>query len=277
MTLAIAARPDMEKASVVPATRIALVVEYDGTDYYGFQFQEDRPTIQSELEQAILRLTGERTRVTAASRTDTGVHALSQVVSFRTDSRLPLHNFVSGLNFYLPTAIAVKAAYRQKTGFHVQRTAVSRQYDYHILNTSNRSPLRERFSYLVPEALNLTTMQKACQSLIGEHDFASFTSGTGNLIKNTVRTVYQAGIRRDGDLVIFTIVANSFLTHQVRNTVGALIKVGLDKISPEEFYSIIKRKKPGLAGPKAPASGLYLVKVNYPQSFKEETNENIQY
>jgi tRNA pseudouridine38-40 synthase len=275
MTLTVATRPETTDASIMPSTRIALVVEYDGTDYFGFQFQADQLTVQSELEQAILRLTGERTRVTAASRTDTGVHALGQVVSFRTGSRLPLHNFVSGLNYYLPAAIAVKAAYRQKTSFHVQRTAVSRQYDYHILNTPNRSPLRERFSYLVPEDLNLTMMQTACQSLIGEHDFASFTSGTGNLITNTVRKVYQADIRRDNDLVIFTIIANSFLTHQVRNTVGALIRVGLDKISPEEFYSIIERKKPGLAGPKAPASGLYLVKVNYPQSFKEETNENI--
>jgi tRNA pseudouridine38-40 synthase len=275
MTLAVVTRPEMREAAVMPSTRITLVVEYDGTDYFGSQFQADRPTVQSELEQAILRLTGEKIRVTAASRTDTGVHAFGQVVSFLTGSGLPLHNFVSGLNFYLPAAIAVKTAYRQKAGFHVQRTVVSRQYDYHILNVPNRSPLRERFSYLVPEALNLDTIQTACQSLIGEHDFASFTSGTGNLIRNTVRTVYQAGIRRDDDMVIFSIIANSFLTHQVRNTVGALIRVGLDKISPEDFYSIIQRKKPGLAGPKAPASGLYLIKVNYPQSFEEETNENI--
>jgi tRNA pseudouridine38-40 synthase len=275
MTLTATTRPEMSDAVITPSTRIALVVEYDGTDYFGFQFQPDQPTVQSELEKAILRLTGERTRVTAASRTDTGVHSLGQVVSFRTDSHLPLGNFVSGLNHYLPSAIAVKAAYHQRKGFHVQRTAISRQYEYHILNTPNRSPLRERFSYLVPGDLDILLMQKACHALIGEHDFASFTSGTGSLIENPIRRVYRADMRRDNALVIFGITANSFLTHQVRNTVGALIRVGLDKMSLEEFYSIMERKTPGLAGPRAPASGLYLVRVNYPQSFEEETNENI--
>ncbi len=275
MTLTIATRSEINSEMILPSTRIALIVEYDGTNYHGFQFQKDRPTVQSELEQAILHLTGERTRVTAASRTDTGVHASGQVVSFRTGSRLPLQNIVSGLNFYLPVAVAIKAAYRLRTDFHIQRTAISRQYDYHILNTPTRSPLGERFSYLVPEPLNLTIMQKSCQSLIGEHDFSSFTSGTGIYIGNTMRTVYQADIRRHNNLVLFTIVANSFLTHQVRNTVGALIRVGLEKISPEDFINILKRKKPGSAGPKAPASGLYLVQVNYPQPFEEETNENV--
>jgi tRNA pseudouridine38-40 synthase len=275
MTLTLAACSEIKDALVMPSTRVALIIEYDGTDYYGFQFQADQPTVQSELEQAILRLTGEQTRVTAASRTDTGVHALGQVVSFRTGSNLPLGNFVSGLNYYLPAAIAVKASYRLGKGFHIQRTAVSRQYEYRILNTPNRSPLRERFSYLVTEPLNLTLMQEACQSLIGEHDFSSFTSGTGSQMINTVRKVIRADLRHEADMVIFTIVANSFLTHQVRNTVGALIKVGLDKINPKEFYSIIERKRLGMAGPKVPASGLYLVQVNYPLSFEEEINENV--
>jgi tRNA pseudouridine38-40 synthase len=275
MTLATMICPEPGQAIAMPSTRIALVVEYEGTDYYGFQLQAGQPTVQSELEKAILQLTGEQTRVTAASRTDTGVHALGQVVSFRTTATLPLGNIVSGLNYYLPTAIAVKEAHHQARGFHVQRTAVSRQYDYHILNAPTRSPLKAKSAYLVPNHLDVSQMQKACEALVGEHDFMSFTSVSGISVKSTVRRVYRADIRRDGELVIFTIVANSFLTHQVRNTVGALIKVGLGRMSLDEFLSIMERRQPGLAGPRAPSSGLYLVRVNYPRSFEEETDEDI--
>ena len=278
MTLAVVGRPlESWQTTAMPSTRIALVVEYEGSEYFGFQLQAGQPTVQSELERAILRLTGERTRVTGASRTDAGVHALGQVVSFITASRLPLGNIVSGLNYYLPMTIAVKGAHRQARGFHVQRTAVSRQYDYHILNAPVRSPLNERSAYLVTKRLDVSQMQRACGALVGEHDFASFTSASGVSVTSTVRRVYRADVGRDGELVIMTIVANSFLTHQVRNTVGALTRVGLGRMSLDEFQSIMERKQPGLAGPRAPAHGLYLVRVNYPRPFEEEIDEDLQH
>lgn len=260
---------------VATRRRVVLVVEYDGTTYHGFQLQSGHPTVQEELETAIWRLTGEHTRVTAASRTDAGVHALGQIVSFRSSSRLPPHKLVAGLNHYLPTAIAVKAAYRPGRDFHVQRRAISRQYEYHILNSPTRSPLCEGRAWLVSAPLDTTLMQEACQALIGVHDFASFTSGTAGVTRDTVRRIYRADVRRDGDRVIFTIVANSFLTHQVRHTVGALVSVGLGRMSISDFCSIMERKQPGLAGPKAPAAGLYLVSVNYPCSIEEKTHEDI--
>ena len=251
-------------------TKIVLVVEYDGTRYYGFQLQATLPTIQGEIEKALWELTGERMRVMAASRTDAGVHAKGQVVSFRTKSPLPPQTFVNGLNHYLPGDIAIKAAYRVDDSFNVRRDAISRGYNYFILNSLTRSPIRDGFSYRVGGHLDIEAMNQACQALIGEHDFISFASSMGMGIKNTVRRVYQAEMEKDGELVVFNIMANSFLTHQVRNTVGTLIRVGLGKMQVDEFCSIIKMKKSGLVGPNAPACGLCLMQVNYPHLLEEE-------
>ncbi len=251
-------------------TKIVLILEYDGTRYHGFQLQASLPTIQGEIEKALSKLTGERTRVMAASRTDAGVHARGQVVSFQTSSPHSLQTFVSGLNYYLPRDIAVRVAHRVRDSFSVRRQAVSREYNYYILNSLTRSPLSAGFSYLVSGHLDIEAINQACQALIGEHDFASFSSGIGVEIKNTVRRVYRAEMRKEGKLAVFNMLANSFLPHQVRNTVGALIRVGLGKGGGDEFYSIMEAKQPGLAGPTAPACGLYLVQVNYPRPFEEE-------
>ena len=261
--------------SLATATKIVLILEYNGTRYHGFQLQLHKPTIQEEIEKALGRLTGEKIRVMGASRTDAGVHARGQVISLRTRSSHSLRTFVKGLNYYLPRDIAVKAAHRVGDSFNVRRNAVSREYNYYILNSLTRSPLRKTFSYLVTGYLDIEAMNQACQALIGEHDFASFTSGIGAEIKSTVRRVYRAEVRRDEEMVVFNMVANSFLTHQVRNTVGALVRVGLSKMSGDEFCSIMELKKPGLAGPIAPACGLCLMQVNYPYSFEEEHDENL--
>jgi tRNA pseudouridine38-40 synthase len=248
---------------LVNSTQILLIMEYEGTRYHGFQWQDGLPSIQREVEQALQRLIGERRRVIAASRTDAGVHAEGQVVGFRTGSALPIPNFINGLNYYLPRDIAVKAAYRVGDSFHVRRDALSREYSYYILNSPTRSPMREGFSYLVASPLDIEAMNRASQALIGEHDFASFASGDGSWLKSTVRNVFRAKLDRDGELVTFHMVADSFLPHQVRTTVGALIRVGLGKMSVDEFHSIIEAKKPGTAGPTAPACGLCLTRINY--------------
>jgi len=216
-------------------TKIALILEYDGTRYCGFQLQPGLPTIQGETEKALRKLTGERSRVMAASRTDAGVHAKGQAISFRTSSSLPVPTFIKGLNYYLPKDIAVKAAHRASDSFNVRRDALSREYNYYILNSRTRSPIRRGFAYPVAEPLDIEIMNQACQALIGEHDFASFITGITAGIKSTVRTVYRAETEKNGELAVFNMVANSFLTHQVRNTVGALIKVGLSRMSVDEF------------------------------------------
>jgi tRNA pseudouridine38-40 synthase len=247
-------------------------MEYDGTHYHGFQLQAKQPTIQGEVEKALRRLTGERIRVMAASRTDTGVHAVGQVASARTKSSLPDEVFIKGLNYYLPQNITIKDAFRVDDTVNVRRDAESREYSYYILNSPTRSPMRRGFTHLVTNVLNTEAMNEACQALIGKHDLASFATGLENSTKSTVRRVFRAKVEKDGDLVIFNIVASSFLPHQVRNTAGALIRVGLGKMTVADFYSIVEAKRPGLAGPTAPASGLCLMRVNYPFSWEEIRN-----
>ncbi len=257
-------------SSVSNITKMVLVVEYNGSRYCGFQLQTELPTIQGEIERALKRLTGDRIRLLAASRTDSGVHARGQVVSFRTRSTLTPETFVNGLNYYLPRDIAIKEAYKAGDSFNVRSHAVSREYEYYILNSPTRSPVWDGFCHLVTGELDIEAMNRACQTLIGEHDLASFASNLGVEIKRTRRRVYHAGVTRDGEMNIFSITANSFLPHQVRNTVGALIRVGLGRMTPGEFYSIMEAEKIGLAGPAAPACGLYLTKVNYKKPFEEE-------
>jgi len=254
---------------VAAVTKVVLIIEYEGTRYHGFQLQPKLPTIQRELERALTKLTKSRRRVVTASRTDAGVHAERQVVSFRTGSSLPEATFVTGLNHYLPEDIAVRAAYRVSDSFHVQRDAVSREYRYRVLNSPTRSPLGRRFSYLVPGRLDVAAMNEACQLLLGEHDLASFASRMEVGERSTVRNVLRAGVSREGELVVFRVEANSFLPHQVRNTMGLLVRVGRGKMSAGKVRDIIDARQPGLAGPTAPACGLCLVRVNYALPFEE--------
>ena len=239
-----------------------MLIEYDGTQYYGFQWQVGLPTIQNELEQAIRRLCGQSSRVMAASRTDTGVHAKGQVVSFWAESTLDTMTLVKALNHYLPGDIAVKAAYRVGDDFNIRRDALSREYHYYILNRKTRSPFSRRFALFVPKMLDMQPMNEACQLIRGQHDFASFASSLEGS-KSTLRNVYEAGMKKRGDFAVFRVVANSFLPHQVRSTVGLLIRLGLGKMGIADFRDIMEARILGLAGPLSPACGLYLMKVNY--------------
>jgi tRNA pseudouridine38-40 synthase len=245
-------------------SKFVLLIEYDGTQYYGFQWQVGLPTIQSELEQAIRRFCEQSSRVMAASRTDAGVHAKGQVVSFWAKSTLDTMTLIRALNYYLPRDIAVKAAYRASGDFNVRRDALSREYRYYILNSNTRSPFSRRFALFIPKMLDIQAINEACQLIQGEHDFASFASSLdGN--KSTLRNVYEAGIEKKGDFTVFRIVANSFLPHQVRSTIGLLIRLGLGKIGIDDFRDIMEARSLGLAGPVSPACGLCLEKVNYPK------------
>jgi len=242
--------------------KIVLAIEYNGRRYYGFQWQKGRPTVQDELERAVLSLTGESRRVSAACRTDTGVHARGQVVSFMTGFVLPPGKFVSGLNHYLPEDIAVAGAAVVSDRFNVMKHAVSREYRYQIMNRRPRVALENDMCYHVMAELDAGLMDRAAGLLIGEHDFASFVTGWDRQ-ENTVRLIYDAGVEREGEKVAFQVRAKSFLTHQVRNIVGTLVRVGMGKITVEEFNNIFEMKKLSLAGPTAPAHGLCLMKVIY--------------
>ena len=248
-------------------SKFILLIEYDGTQYHGFQWQVGLPTIQNELEEAIRLFCGQSSRVMSASRTDAGVHAEGQVVSFWAKSRLDTMTLVKALNYYLPRDIAVKAAYRASDDFNVRGDALSREYHYYILNSSTRSPFSQRFALFIPKMLDMEAMNEACQLIQGEHDFASFASSLDDS-RSTLRNVYEAGIAKKGNFTVFRMVAGSFLPHQVRSTVGLLIRLGLGKIGIEDFRDIMEARSLGLAGPLAPACGLYLKRVNYPKPMR---------
>ncbi len=256
--------------SLKTTKRLALVLEYDGTNYFGFQWQANAPSIQGAIESALEKLTGEKIRVLGSSRTDTGVHARGQVVSFDTGSSHQIEAFVHGLNYHLPEDIAVKSAYQVNDTFMVRSMATSREYSYSILNSQTRSPITARFAHRVDDELDVEAMNRVCRMLVGIHDFASFASNVGDEPeKSTVRQVYQARVTRDADMVVFNIVANAFVRHQIRSTAGALVQVGLNKLSEAEFISLLEAKKVGLAGPTLPACGLCLMRVNYHCAFEE--------
>jgi tRNA pseudouridine38-40 synthase len=243
--------------------RIALTIEYDGTRYYGSQRQSNVPTIQGEVEKAIASITGEHVRTVFAGRTDQGVHAKAQVAAFETDSSLKLENIVKALNFYLPEDISVKEAYKVREDFDPRRDALSREYCYYIWNEPTRSPLRRWDALLVRRPLEVDVMNEACKVLEGTHDFAPFASALEGRM-NTTRTVYQARTFRDGSMVRCHIEANAFLPHQMRMTVGSLLKVGLRISDVKAFHRMLEAGKPATGGPAVPPQGLFLMKVNYP-------------
>lgn len=247
--------------------KIALIMEYEGTRYHGSQIQERVPTIQGELERALMMVTGKKIRTSYSSRTDRGVHAKGQVVAFPSDSPLPPKTIAHALNYYLPEDIAIRDAFVVNDDFDPRRDALSREYCYYIWNSATPSPLLRRSAYFVPRRLEVAAMNEACQAILGTHDFAPFASSL-NDGKNTVRTIYRATVAIEGDLVSCHMVANSFLPHQVRNTMGALVKVGLGRSDVAAFCDILRSKKPTIAGPALPPHGLCLLKVNYPNGVK---------
>ncbi len=247
---------------LLPSEKFALIVEYDGGQYHGFQVQAKDRSIQGEIEQALTKATGKGTRIIGAGRTDAGVHAKGQVVSFKASLNISLETLIRALNHYLPDDITVKYGGAVGKGFSARRSAISREYRYTILNSTRPSPLVRNYAHFIPTPLDVSAMNKACQSIIGRRDFASFTAP---LEESTIRTVAKAQVSKEGESVFFDIVANSFLPKQVRCIIGSLIKVGLGKLSISKFQEIVQTKRPGLATPVAPAHGLCLVKVNYPE------------
>jgi len=237
------------------------VVEYDGTDYLGFQVQAQGATIQGEIECALAAVTQERGRIIGAGRTDAGVHAQGQVIAFSTAWRHPVGELQRALNAVLPKGIVVRELGAVAKGFHPRFDAVNREYRYTILNQPLRSPLARRCAYHFVRPLNVAAMNEAAGVLVGSLDFASF--GRAPQGDNTVREVYQARWTSEEPFVCFDIVANAFLYRMVRSLVGTLVLVGTGELSPGGFEEILRSADRSRAGQVAPAHGLCLTKVNY--------------
>jgi tRNA pseudouridine38-40 synthase len=243
--------------------RIAVLLEYDGTAYSGSQYQDNGPSIQSELEACIEKLTGVRaaSRVAFAGRTDAGVHALGQVAAFDIASKLRPEEFVSGLNHFLPEDIAVLAAREVGADFDPRRHAKHRAYRYEIETRAVRSPLRRNRAWQVGRPLDIVAMQRAARLLEGPHDFAAFA---GPYDGSTARTLRRCEvIARSCGRVTVEMEAQAFLPHQVRRTAGPLVEVGLGRMKEEDVAALLEKAAPSSAQPAAPACGLYLVRIEY--------------
>lgn len=244
------------------------MLEYDGTDFAGFQVQRGRPTVQNEIEGAIGRIVGEPVRVVGAGRTDAGVHALGQVVSFTTESRLGLETWGRALNAHLPATIAVREVVEKEPGFHARFSATSREYRYTILNRPARAAIGRQYHWHRPGALDVARMDRVARGIVGRHDFAAFAGATGDRLgrPNTVRTVMRVDCRREDQEVVFEVTADAFLPHMVRNLVGTLVLAGRDQLDEAGMLAILASRDRARAGPTAPPHGLCLVRVNYGDS-----------
>lgn len=241
---------------------ILLVLEYDGTHYAGFQWQTGAPTIQAEIETALARLTGERIRITAAGRTDAGVHARGQVATFKTLSLLDVRDMQRALNALLPLDIAVVSARDVAADVHARFSAVRRTYRYTILNTAVRSPLLRATSYHVGGSLDVAAMHEAAQVLVGIHDFAAF-GGPMHEGGSTVRMIYRLECQREGDLVLVEIEANAYLSRMVRHIVGTLLAVGRGRLSAADVAEVLAAKDRNRVQAAVPAHGLCLMDIGY--------------
>ncbi len=253
----------MEKGSGSADGRIALVLQYDGTGFNGWQVQNGGRTVQGEIEKAIQVLLKKRVRVIASGRTDSGVHALGQVVHFDAPCGANLQRICIGLNGILPRDVAVKNAYRVDAGFHSRFGAVLREYRYFIYNHPSRTPFMMHRAMWVHERLNCDYLKEVAKRLIGEMDFSSFCKKRDAKNINPVRSISSVNVRKKEDMVIFDIAGNAFLHHMVRIIVGTMIEMNRGNREPDLICEIIAKRDREWSGVTAPAYGLYLARVTY--------------
>jgi tRNA pseudouridine38-40 synthase len=239
--------------------RLFAIIEYDGTDFEGFQVQARKRTVQGELEHALLQITGAKIRVIGAGRTDAGVHATGQGAHFDTTWNHPPGALQRALNAVLPDDIAIRSLVQVADSFSARYSAFSRAYRYTIYNQTVRSPLTARYALVFPEPLEADAMDTAARYLVGKHDFGAF--GTPPRGENTVREVYRAHATREGTRVVIEIEANAFLYRMVRRIVGTLLLVGRGGLTVEQFREVLAWQR--RAGPSVPPQGLCLIEVKY--------------
>jgi tRNA pseudouridine38-40 synthase len=240
-----------------------VVVEYDGTDFCGFQFQPGLRTIAGELESALSRLFDRPIKVTAAGRTDAGVHASGQVISFVSHDAFPIDKLSIALNTALPADLSARDAARVEAGFSARASATERRYTYTIVNRRDPSAVLRRFAHHEYRALDLERMRIAAAPLIGQHDFVTFCGALPER-GGTVRTVRAIAIEADGEIVRVHVAGLGFLHRMVRIITGTLLDVGAGRREPKDVATMLAACDRRVAGPTAPAQGLSLVEVLYP-------------
>ncbi len=242
---------------------VKLTLEYDGTRYVGWQVQPNGPSVQAEVERALAVLHGSPRRITAAGRTDAGVHALGQVASFPEDAPLPLSAYVQGMNALLPADVAVRAASLEPEGFDARRSASGKRYRYRIVNTPTRAPLSRLQAWQLFRPLDVGAMRAAAAPLLGLHDFAAFQAA-GCDARHAVREVRRLEVLSEAEGEIAVVIeATAFVRHMVRNIAGTLVEVGLGRRAASSMAGLLASRDRTRAGKTAPPQGLVLDEVFY--------------
>lgn len=241
---------------------IKLTIEYDGKDFNGWQKQPNKLNIQGEIERAIYNITKEEVDLIGSGRTDAGVHALGQVANFKTNSQISIEKLPLAINSQLKNSIVIKEAEEVNERFHSRYNAKHKTYRYIINNSKCGTAIYRNLEYSYPFKLDVEKMKQASKYFEGEHDFKAFKS-SGTSSKNSVRTIYKAIVKQEGEKIIIELTGNGFLYNMVRIISGTLLDVGLGKIRAEEIPEIIESKDRQRAGKTLPAHGLYLVEVKY--------------
>lgn len=242
---------------------IKLIIEYDGTNYLGWQVQARGETVQGTIQEKLKQILGEPVCLVGAGRTDAGAHAMGQVAHFKTRSFLDLRSIHRALNSLLPEDILIQKVEEAEGDFHARKGAKTKIYEYRVLNRPLRSVFHRNYAWHIPQNLNWEEMKKATQELIGEHDFSAFRS-TGTPTKSAIRKVFRAEWKKERDgLMRFEIEGSGFLKQMVRAIVGTLVEVGRGRLNAEAFQRILESKDRRKAGPTAPAHGLFLKEVKY--------------
>ncbi|MDD5634384.1 MAG: tRNA pseudouridine(38-40) synthase TruA [Candidatus Omnitrophica bacterium] len=241
---------------------IKLTISYDGTLYKGWQSQKNGKTIQDEIEKAIEKVLAKKHVLYSASRTDAGVHAKKQVAHFKTSSAISLVKIPLALNTALPDDIAITKAELVPDSFHARFDAKIKHYCYHVYNSHNRDPFKEKYSWRVPYKLNVALMKKEALVLAGEHDFKSFQA-KDKIERPSVRKIHKIIVRKNKSDIFINIEGNGFLYNMVRSIAGTLVDIGRGYLPQGSMKDILKSKDRTKAGPTAPAKGLFLIEVKY--------------
>ena len=239
-----------------------LVIEYDGTNYHGWQIQPEDISIQGEIQKVLRVITQSDIPVTGSGRTDAGVHAVGQVAHFKAVTALSPEKFHDALNKMLPDDIVIRACNRVDIDFHARFSAKRKTYCYSILNSDIPIAIHRHYYWHIMKKLDIDSMQKAAEYLIGEKDFKAF-EGAGSPKKSTIRTIFDARIDKTDDIIEFEVAGSGFLKFMVRNITGTLVEVGLGKITPDDFHEILLSGDRANAAPTAPPHGLFLIAVGY--------------
>lgn len=242
--------------------RICLTVAYDGTNYHGWQIQNNGNTIEAELNACLTRLLGCPTEVIGASRTDAGVHAMGNIAVFDTVSRMPAEKFAYAMNAGLPEDIRIQRSFEVRPDWHPRHCESRKTYEYRIYRGEFDFPIGRSYHHFTYRRLNVEAMNQAASYLVGEHDFKSFCQADAQL-QTTVRTLYQAEVTEDGPYVLIHVCGNGFLYNMVRIIAGTLLEVGEGKRSPQSMQEVLEAADRSKAGPTAPAKGLMLVRYEF--------------